>query len=57
MSKRRFVYFTDEELKIMQNSISDLKLKKEIKEEFKEREYNRKQHEEWMNSRRTFYAC
>ena len=57
MSKRRFVYFTDEELKIMQNSISDSKLKKEIKEEFKEREYNRKQYEEWINSRVTFYAC
>lgn len=57
MRHRRFISFTNEELKIMQNSISDKELQKEIKEEFKTREYNIKRHEEWLRTQPKIYVC
>ena len=57
MSIRRFISFTDEELKVMQNSINQENLQKEIKEEFKTREYNKKRLEEWLRTQPKVYAC
>lgn len=54
---RRFISFSNEELKTMQDFISDKKLQKEIKEEFKTREYINKQHEEWLKEQPKVYAC
>ena len=41
----------------MQNSIRDKELQKEIIEEFKTREDNKKRHEEWAKRYPKVYVC
>ena len=57
MRKRRFIDFTKEELKIMQESLDSNKLKNEIEEEIKIREYNQKRYEEWIQKQPKAYVC
>lgn len=60
MAIRRFIEFKDEELMIMQNSISKDEypaLYKEIQEELIIREYKRKQYEKQTKNQPKAYTC
>lgn len=53
MSKRKFAGFTDAELEILGYALEEYgapDLLKQVNKETREREYNRKRHEEWSNS-------
>lgn len=58
--KRKFIYFTDSELNILADAIEEYRcpdLMKQINEEIRTREYNKKQHEEWMKNQPKIYCC
>ena len=58
--KRKFISFTDNELTVLANALeqcSDPNLLKQVNDEMREREYNRKIHEEWLSTRQTIYCC
>lgn len=58
--KRRFIYFTDDELDVLEESLlgkNNLALIKEIRKERKEREYNRKRQDEWLKNQPKIYCC
>ena len=60
LMKRKFISFTDSELNILADALEAYnapELLKQLNQEIKEREYNRKRHEEWAKSQRKSYCC
>ena len=58
--KRKFISFTDKELNILADALEVYgapDLLKQANKEMREREYNRKQHEEWMKNQPKVYCC
>lgn len=58
--KRKFISFTDKELNILADALEVYgapDLLKQVNKEMREREYNRKQHEEWMKNQPKIYCC
>jgi hypothetical protein len=60
MKKRKFINFSDKELNILADAIERYgcpDLMKQINDEIKTREYNKKRVEEWAKQKPTFYCC
>ena len=58
--KRKFISFTDKELNTLVDALEVYgapNLLKQVNEEMREREYNKKRHEEWIKTQPKIYCC
>ena len=58
--KRKFISFTDNELNILADALEVYDapdLLKQVNTEMREREYNKKRHEEWAKTQPKIYCC
>lgn len=58
--KRKFISFTDKELNILADALEEYgapDLLNQLNMEMREREYNRKRHEEWIKTQPKIYCC